>query len=228
MRRWWSLGSWNQKRSVSSHSLEFNGTLTVFPDGSVFLLETKISKPAEPGTVGKGSVNSLPGLLGVMGSRAIPTFTPWLLDVYFLPSGAQLHMMVIDWEHTLNPRGQCLIQTPSPSWCHSFVCNRPFHHSSFFLLVLCEIRWVDPTALYPLVHLLCHKVGYLVWPNEMRYPLNGSNTLSPQMQMAVQAGALQAVKVNPIPFMHPLCQAWADRWQWPADVNWSSRSILFI
>lgn len=68
----------------------------MFPDGSVFLWETKISKPAEPRAVGKGSVNSLPGLLGVMGSRASPTFTPWFLDAYFLPSGAQLHMMVID------------------------------------------------------------------------------------------------------------------------------------
>lgn len=68
----------------------------MFPDGSVFLLETKISKPAEPRAVGRGSVNSLPGSLGIMGSRASPTLPPWFLDAYFLPSGAQLHMMVID------------------------------------------------------------------------------------------------------------------------------------
>ena len=95
-----------------------------------FFLETKISRPAEPRGVGKGSVNSLPGLLGVMGSRATPTFTPWFLDAYFLPFGAQLHMMVIDLEHTLHPRGQCLILTDTiPKLVHSFVYNRPFQHS---------------------------------------------------------------------------------------------------
>ena len=151
------------------------------------------------------------------------------MPIFFHLGHSSIWWSLIENVHCILEDSAWSSQTPSPSCCHSFVFNRPFHHSSFFLLVLCEIRWVDPTALYPLVHLLCHKVGYLVWPNEMWYPLNGSNTPSPQMQMVVQAGALQAVKKNPIPVMHPLCQAGGDRWQWLADVNWSGHSIfLFI
>ena len=119
------------------------------------------------------------------------------MHIFFHLGHSSIWWSLIENVHYMLEDSASSSQTPSPSWYHSFVFNRPFHHSSFFLLVLCEIRWVDPTALYPLVHPLCHKVGYLVWPNEMWYPVNGSNTLRPQMQMVVQAGLCRQYRQTP-------------------------------
>lgn len=74
-------------------------------DGSVLPLETKISKFVEPRVVEKGNTNSPSGLLGVMVSRATPTFTLWFTDTCVLPSGAQLHVMVIDLECIIHLKG---------------------------------------------------------------------------------------------------------------------------